>query len=901
MIPREGRRGEGLALLALGALLLGLTTASPLGISHWDLEGANETCDGRSSCETPKGRASRVGDDLDWRERNCFCDALCAQYGDCCVDSPHYAAAQQRRSGAVFSCVDLRQFGGIYMKSSCPPGWEDADVRQHCEMGDDQADPVSSMPVTSHSTGFTYRNAFCALCHGDLDSAKGRVDVWSPRLECPSVYRASVDDYSRALEWHADIKSWVMAVPVRTPRTANATTTPTSAAHATAHGTAHAGPEGNGTHHFHVCHVDPVLPATSEHLVRRCQADTVRACAPNWTNQEVRSRCEAYTAYVYLDKTPYRNAHCAICNNIGLHFLQCQKAPTRSFHNKEFSPTAFAVLFDLNDSDGVNVGVVTACPSSQLFDPFFRTCRSVLCPVAGPMVTVLSTTGRCVNGTRISHLVPADAIPVRVDVYNATPHDAADSQPSRDARQSFKTCPKFLLAPFEYELSADGQNATVMAYGKTFIPGEFRVTEDGRLEICVYQPGHQLIDKFGPYMGYVTLVGLGVSIVFLLLHLLAFALVPELRNLSGKNLASLCLSLLVAYLSFIAGQLMGPEDGAGCLVAAVLTYYSFLASFSWMMTMALDVWRTLRLATCELRVSAGKQWRKFVLYSVWTWLMPAAIVCAALFTDAAAPGAVDDQYRPGFGLQACWFAHRKALLVFFAAPLAVIMALNVILFASSALMIVRTAPALRYAPPPPGGTSGTRRDFRLYIRLAIVMGLTWVVGLIAGMLDIDALWYAFVALNTLQGLFIFLAFTCTEKVVRGLGEALPCTCLAALCRVMGRAKRGLTGSSEKGAIRPPSFSWSGSGGSGASNDSTHKSALGSSSESSSPSQHGLHAGNGHATNGHGLAKGLGHNNGHGLNGHGHSGHGHNGHGLNGHNSVRHAGHRHHHATSDTLY
>lgn len=79
--------------------------------------------------------------------------------------------------------------------------------------------------------------------------------------------------------------------------------------------------------------------------------------------------------------------------------------------------------------------------------------------------------------------------------------------------------------------------------------------------------------------------------------------------------------------------------------------------------------------------------------------------------------------------------------MFFAAPLAVIMALNVLLFASSALMIVRTAPALRYAPPPPGGTSGTRRDFRLYIRLAIVMGLTWVVGLIAGYLDIDALWY----------------------------------------------------------------------------------------------------------------------------------------------------------------
>lgn len=52
---------------------------------------------------------------------------------------------------------------------------------------------------------------------------------------------------------------------------------------------AHAGPDGpgNATHAFHQCFVDPVLPDTAERLVRRCQADTVRACAPNWTNQEV--------------------------------------------------------------------------------------------------------------------------------------------------------------------------------------------------------------------------------------------------------------------------------------------------------------------------------------------------------------------------------------------------------------------------------------------------------------------------------------------------------------------------------------------------------------------------------------------------------------------------------------
>ena len=34
------------------------------------------------------------------------------------------------------------------------------------------------------------------------------------------------------------------------------------------------------------------------------------------------------------------------------------------------------------------------------------------------------------------------------------------------------------------------------------------------------------------------------------------------------------------------------------------------------------------------------------------------------------------------------------------------------------------------------------------------------------------LWYVFAILNTLQGLFIFLAFTCTKKVCHGLRAQL---------------------------------------------------------------------------------------------------------------------------------
>lgn len=62
-----------------------------------------------------------------------------------------------------------------------------------------------------------------------------------------------------------------------------------------------------------------------------------------------------------------------------------------------------------------------------------------------------------------------------------------------------------------------------------------------------------------------------------------------------------------------------------------------------------------------------------------------------------------------------------------------------------------------------------KRQYKMYLRLAVLMGFTWISGIVAGYLQVEAVWYVFVLLNTLQGVFIFLAFTCRTKVWRALG------------------------------------------------------------------------------------------------------------------------------------
>jgi hypothetical protein len=249
---------------------------------------------------------------------------------------------------------------------------------------------------------------------------------------------------------------------------------------------------------------------------------------------------------VFYHNDGYRNTHCAICNNVPVQNLACVRASSRvAIYGKEFSPKAFAVLFDLSDDSGNIVGMERACPDmNQLYDPFFRRCREVVCSQEGQDYIA----GHC-----ISVLPAVDS----TEDYSANSGEHRNKSiifAADNMSDYFLSCPKFLLEPDEYKILEDG-TVNVPTYHRNYSRDQFYIRYDGHLEICTDE-GVEYIDKFNPNMSYVTMSGLGVSIIFLVLHLTAFALLSELRNLSGKNLASLCFSLLSAYTLFIIGQFL---------------------------------------------------------------------------------------------------------------------------------------------------------------------------------------------------------------------------------------------------------------------------------------------------------------------------------------------------------
>jgi hypothetical protein len=65
-----------------------------------------------------------------------------------------------------------------------------------------------------------------------------------------------------------------------------------------------------------------------------------------------------------------------------------------------------------------------------------------------------------------------------------------------------------------------------------------------------------------------------------------------------------------------------------------------------------------------------------------------------------------------------------------------------------------------------------RSELLVYMRLASLLGFTWVWGLLQNALEHPVVRYAFIVCNASQGVFIFVAFVCKQSVFRQLKDKM---------------------------------------------------------------------------------------------------------------------------------
>lgn len=164
--------------------------------------------------------------------------------------------------------------------------------------------------------------------------------------------------------------------------------------------------------------------------------------------------------------------------------------------------------------------------------------------------------------------------------------------------------------------------------------------------------------------------------------------------------------------------------------------------------MAFDMCRTFTSKSAH-RGSPSQQRRTFARYAAYAWMWPCLLVTAALVLDATE--AIPD-LKPSYAEPYCWINNRTSLAIFLALPLFVLLVENIIFFTMTACAIKRVTADAAVAVK--GSTASERTRFFLYLKLAFIVGLTWIFGFIAALTNLEPFWYLNTVLNSLQLLIV---------------------------------------------------------------------------------------------------------------------------------------------------
>ncbi|XP_023242319.1 latrophilin receptor-like protein A [Centruroides sculpturatus] len=325
--------------------------------------------------------------------------------------------------------------------------------------------------------------------------------------------------------------------------------------------------------------------------------------------------------------------------------------------------------------------------------------------------------------------------------------------------QQFLSCPHIFIESKYFQI-LDNETLYVPNYSTyshrgLYPPGDYYISGDG-VYVCflqVFIEEHKKVYYLEEILVYTTVIGLSMSLVCLFLHFVSFLLVPEMKNLPGKNLASLSLSLFMSNLVFLIGRI-GYSYTWTCYPLGLANYYFMMSSFFWINSISFNVFRSFRQATTKLRLSKHNNVKRFFFYSLYSWGLPFVFLIVVVVGDET--DAYPEYLKPGFKSRNCWFRETLSAIFFFAIPFGILVFINAMLFLFSAFIISSSF-----------GTgneeNGKRKKFSLYLKLAVIMGLGWIFGLITYFVSSIFIKFISVIIISFQGVFIFLAFTRFHK------------------------------------------------------------------------------------------------------------------------------------------
>ena len=693
-----------ISIISVTRNIVGLPTF--LGVPPLLLPEINSTspfCDSHYVCRKSDGMNVIV------LSGECFCDDLCSIYNDCChgYSSVSDTGGDIRKVVTSSSCSSLNK-KMIHIVNRCNPDYPTSDISRLCHAIPSPDDVLDSVPVSEPKYGVTFKNIYCALCN---EFSHHDVLFWRAKVECivlkndNQVYENNQDSLLRTGLENATFNSTIERCI--------------------------------GTKYKFELPLNITRP-------RPCKV-VVNACEDGWNDSEELEKCQnGPQAMVYMFGLAYRNIYCAICNAILPSPFICMQ-PESVVTDEAFvlAPhlMSVSILLDFNSQsmalNGLSQSInARTCDADSIYDLTSDSCRRVVCRPG----QVLEK-HQCVQ------------VPVS-QTSNESWHIRQHMLPHANwTREGW--CPLVKGDVFSYTILMNG-SLYINDTGDTYGPDNYTIIND-TLYICQHDLGaeHTYDEDYRLEImkGVISLIGHVVSVSSMLILICFYSWIKSLRTLPGKCLLCLACSLVTAQLTFTVGA-FASEVHILCVILAITTHFSYLMSFFWMNAMAFDVYITFR----NQFITASSSEKRFVMYVLYSILSPFCIMTLALLGEYTHIPVT----KPFYGRPFCWIGHRDALIYFFTIPLGILLCMNIIFFLLASYHIFKASGNNRLHKSP----HAKRKRLLLYAKLSTIMGLTWIFAYIALITDLAVFWYLFIIFNSLQGLFIGLAFLCNHKVSR---------------------------------------------------------------------------------------------------------------------------------------
>jgi hypothetical protein len=195
---------------------------------------------------------------------------------------------------------------------------------------------------------------------------------------------------------------------------------------------------------------------------------------------------------------------------------------------------------------------------------------------------------------------------------------------------------------------------------------------------------------------------------------------------------------------------------------AITIHFTNLAIFFWTNVMAWDIYKTFGQRTQLSRIRPTHI--HFPRYFAYGFGAPLIIVLFCIVIDRS--GLVSNfsmQYGEGGH---CWISNKPATIIFFCLPMLFVCVSNIILYG---LTVTSIDYVFSMTKSSKHGDRG-RSDLFIYIRIFVILGITWVFGIIGIMGSAEdsvtkrAVVLCFVITDSLQGFFLFWIFTFNARV-----------------------------------------------------------------------------------------------------------------------------------------